>query len=61
LIGIITQALVQASGYKQFRSKKVNRHSKFPATNIPAKKTEFNVKWSFKVMYFGVNGKAIRD
>jgi len=24
-------------------------------------KTEFNVKWSFKVTYFGVNEKPMRD
>jgi len=24
-------------------------------------KAEFNVKWSFKVMYFKVNGKATRN
>ena len=25
------------------------------------RKTEFNAKWPFKVMCFGVSGKAIRD
>jgi len=32
----------------------------FKALDIPAKKAEFNVKWSFKVMFWGVSGKTWR-
>jgi len=54
--------LMFADIHYQFKSKL--RKPGFRARSIhrpTSKKAEFNVKWSFKIMYFGVSGKAIRE
>ena len=49
-----------ADVHYKFRLAKLRKPG-FRALDIPAKKAEFNVKWSFKVMYFGISGKATRN